>query len=789
MTPEKWKELKSIFDRAVELSTGERRIFLSELHDADLRSELGKMLETDQVDLYEFSPAKVVADDSPEPPLNIGRFKIVREIGRGGMGAVYLAERDDGEFAQKAALKVIKRGMDSDEIVGRFRSERQILAGLQHPNIARLLDGGTTREGQPYYAMEYIDGQPIDVYIREQEWNVRETLETFRKVCSAVTHAHRNLVVHRDLKPSNILVTDDGEPKLLDFGIAKILAPHDGLDTATQFGMMTPVYASPEQIRGGRITTASDVYSLGVILYELLTGSRPYETEGKPFTEAIEIVCGRQPRRPSETVGKAKSAEVGNGDSGSGRGPQLKGDLDNITLKALQKEPERRYQSVHELSEDIRRHLEGLPVTARVDSAGYRLRKFVKRNKIFVVSGTLVFFSMCTGVAVSLWQANRAEHQRMFAEKRFAEVRQLANNVVFKYHDAIAELPGSTGVRELLVSDALHYLDALAADSAGDRELQKELALAYLKLADAQGKIYSANIGDTEGSIESYRKAIGLLESITAADPQDVGAKRELVKAYDSLAFLLTRAGGGAEVRELVDKALVVHSSGPMEDVDKIQLVDLLIRVGDASNGFENNLAEHMKALPIAKELVDADPGNVEKLRAMVRVHQRISTDLQRLGDQAKEAGHPEKAESLFGRSLAHARLMFDGTQQIYKIEPGKPANVRYVALASINLGEALGRAGEHSEGVRLLGDAERITSENLRVDPKNSEARFDLMAVHETLGTLQKDAGETAAAAESFEKALALGEEISLTDPKNSEVKLMIAQYRKILQLLREGK
>jgi serine/threonine protein kinase/tetratricopeptide (TPR) repeat protein len=789
MNAERYRKLKEIFNRAAEMTVAEREDFLENACDSDtLRREVEKMLgfadAEDSEDAFEKNAFELFSGDGhTKIPEKIGNYKIIGEIGRGGMGAVYEAVREADNFTQKAALKVIKRGMDTDAIVRRFRHEQKILATLEHPNIARFLDGGMTAAGLPFYAMEFVEGEFIDDYCRAKNLSVNERLRLFRQVCSAVQYAHQNLVIHRDLKSKNILVTGDGAPKLLDFGIAKVLTPEttEEIGTATQFGMMTPAYASPEQILGKRIGTTSDVYSLGVILYELLTGQKPYRINSNSQIEIEKAVLHGEPARPSSVVLRplpiehnqtAEQNKQRTKDKGQ-RTKLLKGDLDNIILKALRKEPAERYASVGQFSEDIRRYLEGLPVRARPHTVSYRATKFIKRNRIAVTAAVLIFLSLCVGITVAIWQAHRAQQQRILAEKRFADVRQLANSVVFKYHDAIADLEGSTAVREMLVKDALQYLDALAADAGGDNELKKELALAYLKLGDAQGKIYAANIGDTEGALASYRKSVALLEEVVRNAPADAKAKIDLIKAYDSLAFLMTRAGGNS--RELVEKSLNLYDEleklEPAGDERRMQLVDLLIRYGDTAAGFENSLREHLKAQAVAEKLVAADPHNTEKLRQLVRTNQRIGTDYQRLGDKARQENKPDAAREFFRQSLEYQRRMFAETEKLYARAPEKPANRRYLALAYINLSDSLGRNGHAEDALEMLEKARRILEEHLRRDPKNNETKFDLAEIFNTFADLYSEKGDYENFSQYLRKAFELNEEIYARDPKNLEV------------------
>ena len=426
MTPERWQAAKALFDQALEKPLGSRESWLaSATPDADLRHEVESLLDALSGDADRFErPAAISLDDlarhadAPAFQTNdrAGPYRLVREIGRGGMGVVYKAYRDDDQFKKRVAIKTISRGMDSDVILRRFRRERQILARLEHPNIARMLDGGVTESGQPYFVLEFVEGQPLDVYCDNNRLALRERLLLFRQVSSAVQYAHANLVIHRDLKPSNILVTNDGTVKLLDFGIAKLLRddePDD--DGLTQSGLvpLTSGYASPEQVTGGAVTTASDVFSLGVVLYKVLAGRHPFAHD-KPSGDETR-------RRIVEIAPVAPSAAVGAGDVRLRRA--LRDDLDAIVLMALRKEPERRYKSVEQLAEDIERYLVGLPVVARPDSVGYRARKFLRRNRTVVAAGVVATVAVLAGLTTTAWQARiaRRERDRAIAEQARSE--------------------------------------------------------------------------------------------------------------------------------------------------------------------------------------------------------------------------------------------------------------------------------------------------------------------------------------------------------------------------------
>ncbi len=444
--PEKWGQLRELFRVAIEHEPQERAAFLDRAcpDDASLRAEIESLLAShDRAENFIEKPAFAdTVKAFAEPPAEqfagnrIGHYQVVREIGRGGMGTVYLARRADDQYQKLVAIKVVRRGMDTEDILRRFRNERQILATLDHPNIARLLDGGTTDDGLPYIVMDYVEGTPVTDYCDTHQLTTGARLRLFRTVCDAVQHAHQHLVVHRDLKPSNILITPDGTPKLLDFGIAKVLTPEPSTlpadHTLTELRVLTPDYASPEQVRGEKLATTSDVYSLGVVLYELLTGHRPYRSLNTPPHELARVICEQEPTKPSTTIYNVEIIKRGETEPQLSITPEsvsrardtqpdklrrrLSGDLDNIILAALRKEPARRYASVGQFSEDIRRHLDGLPVVARKDTFKYRATKFVRRNRLGVAVAGIVLLTLVGGLLATAWQARAARQEKARAE-------------------------------------------------------------------------------------------------------------------------------------------------------------------------------------------------------------------------------------------------------------------------------------------------------------------------------------------------------------------------------------
>jgi tetratricopeptide (TPR) repeat protein len=777
MNAERYQKIKDIFNRAAEMDAVERSYFLDKEcgGEAFLRVEIEKMLafadEETGEDALEKNAFEIFSAVESKMPEKIGNYRIIREIGRGGMGTVYEAVRENRDFRQKAAIKVIKRGMDTDAIVGRFRHEQKILASLEHPFIARFLDGGVTDDNLPFYAMEYVEGEFIDDYCRSRDLSVEEKLKLFRQVCSAVLYAHQNLVIHRDLKPKNILVTKDGTPKLLDFGIGKILTPdaEDEIGTATQFKMMTPAYASPEQIRGQRIGTTSDLYSLGVILYELLTGQKPYPIDLQSHFEIERAVLEIEPARPSSVV-KSKRK---NPKSKIQNPKFLRGDLDNIILKALRKDASERYLTVGQFSEDIRRYTEGKPVVARPHTFFYRAAKFFKRNRVPAAAAILVFLSLCAGMTVAFYEARRAERQRILAENRFSQVRQLANNVIFKYHDAIAALPGATATREMLVRDATVYLDNLASDATDNPELQCELARAYKKLGDVQGEQYGSNIGDTGGAVESYCKAASLLENIVAADDSNREAAFELIEVYESLFGVYMRTSEETAKVETLNKALHLSekliAAEPENANFRAQNVRLLILSGDRQI-VEKKLAFYEKALPPGEILYRLHSSDKEFIRLYMRLNQRLGTTHIWLGDAARKKNETAQATKFYASALPFHQKSAELAGELLQLEPQNTLFKRNYVVASNNLAEAFAKNGHRAETLEIMYRGLEVLREMSAVDARNTELKSDAAFAREKIAEMWTEFGETRKAIAEREKAIAMHTEIRRADEKNAE-------------------
>jgi non-specific serine/threonine protein kinase/serine/threonine-protein kinase len=534
MTPAHWQHVRGIVYAASQLETSRRARYLAEQCGGDraLREEVEDLLEALEKSSG-FLESSLIPDTPPaesvdQPPSQhigrrVGVYLLLEEIGRGGMGEVYRAIRVDGQFEQQVAVKLVRGGWDAEFILERFRQERQVLARLEHRNIARLLDGGTTPDGIPYLVMELIEGTPIDQYCRQRDLGIDARLQLFQDVCAAVHYAHQRLVIHRDIKPGNILVAADGVPKLLDFGIAKIVDPAGG-SGATMLLPMTPEYASPEQLCAEPVTTASDVYSLGVVLYVLLTGRLPYGVDRRNMAGMVRAATDSEPERPSDALVRGAAGDQVTPLLAKTR-RRLRGDLDTILLKALRKEPQHRYSSVEQFSEDIRREMRGLPVTARRGSWNYRAGKFFRRHKLGVLLAAVTLLAVLGGIAATVREARIAAANAQRAEKRFNDVRALATSNLFELNDALEKLPASAPARHLLIQRALEYLDKLRVENSGDRELMREMALAYQRIAELQGRFKGAGVGDVNSSVASYRNALALrsrLVEISRHDPDEV---------------------------------------------------------------------------------------------------------------------------------------------------------------------------------------------------------------------------------------------------------------------------
>jgi eukaryotic-like serine/threonine-protein kinase len=777
MQAERWQRLEEIFQSALDCAQQNRAVWLDTAcgSDFELRCEVDALLaayETGDLDFTRaaFAEALSVLERRAarvQEGQRIGPYRIVRELGRGGMSRVYLAARADQAFEKQVAIKIVEHGLDSEEVTRRFESERQILARLDHPNITRIIDGGTTADGLPFLVMDYVEGQPIDAYCDARGLDVEARLALFQGVCAAVHYAHQHLVIHRDIKPANVLVTSDGVPRLLDFGIAKLLAPRSQASEATRTVLrrLTPEYASPEQVRGEALTTASDVYSLGVLLYRLICGQSPYGASASSAQALERSICDDLPERPGIAAVRAQRAPPGTG-SPDRLGRQLAGDLDNIVLMALRKAPQRRYASVEQFSQDITRHLAKLPVLARADTASYRAGRFIVRHRIGVAASAAMILLLIAGVLGTSWQARVARAERARAQQQFNDVRRLATSLLFEFNSSIQNLPGATPARKLLVQRALEYLSKLAPQSQGDRSLQRELIEAYLKVGDLQGNPYEPNLGDTQGAADSYRKALVISAGLTEADANDAQAQRYLARSHQSLGEVLPLLGkaadGAAELRTAAEIFARLLERTPRDRELRVLLADCYQSLGDllGHSGLQNlgdragALESYVKATAVFDAMAAEDPAD-RKARAGAAVMRT------RVGDM-------QQAQGEVGAALENYRGALERAQSLAAEDPKNDRFRRILALSHRKLADLESQQGELGQALQNAHHAAEINRALAAADPDNAQASANFAESLTTLAHLLNNTGNPAGALERYRQANVILEKLSAAGPTN---------------------
>ena len=786
MRPERWQQVREVLDNAIALSADERGAYLDEVcsGDMELHAEVKSLLRShlEAGSVFLVNPAVDLKNFMPDAgPMasrvgrRIGVYLIMAEIGHGGMGEIYRAARADGQYDKQVAIKFVRGGFDTSFVLERFRHERQILASLDHPNIARLHDGGTTEDGVPYLVMELIEGTPIDQYCENRQLGIPERLVLFNQVCSAVQYAHQRLVIHRDIKPSNILVTGEGIPKLLDFGIAKILDSSAGAET-TLIRPMTPEYASPEQVRGEPITTATDVYSLGVLLYKLFTGKSPYPPKTRSPIEFAKAICETEPARPSSVAEPVKverlteDRRLSTNLAGSSKYTRaLKGDLDNIVLKTLRKEPTRRYGSVEQLAEDIRRHLCGLPVMATPDSASYRVSKFVHRHNAGVAAAALIAVAVAGGVGATLREARIAVLQRARAERRFSDVRKLANSFLFEFDDAIKNLPGSTPARSLVVKRALKYLDGLATEARGDRSLQAEIAYSYQKVAEVQGDPIFPNLGDPKGALESSRKSLAILETLSRDEPENEEDRRLLAGAHQQISDVLSFSGDTAGAVEHSGEALRLYeslpgkASNPKLQSERVTQTYHYANLVKSAGRLDEAEAEYRQAAELSRRMIAVSPSDPDG-----KVH--LATSLDGLGTVLQEKGDTAGALENRRRALAIR-------EELARLDPDNAHYRRQVAFSHHNVGLSLVEAGDLASALANYRTELNLFESLGAADPKDVQARRNRSLAHKQIGDVSMRTADVRGALSQYRAALELDRYLASVNPGNAQALLDLSR------------
>lgn len=737
-----WNEVKRLFGEALDLAPAERRAWLeTACPDVAIRAEVLSFLEEYEASEDFLEQPATLANAAleqlmpgPQAGQRIGPWRLARELGRGGMGVVFEAIRDGEDFQTRFALKLIRGGLPGDQLAQRFRYERIALSKLSHPGIAALVDGGATESGLPYLVMEYVEGVPIDRWCGQQDLDTRACVRLMLDVCRAVGHAHQRLVVHRDLKPSNILVTPEGRPKLLDFGIAKILGgdPAEGPE-ATRTGMyvLTPEYCSPEQVTGDTITTATDIYSLGVLLYVLLSRQRPYELEGLSPLEAMRRVVESDPRPPSAVAPAALR-------------PLLRGDLDQIVLRCLRKSPAERYLSADSLAADLEAWLDGRPVSAVPPSRTYKIRKWIRRHRGESAALAALALSILAGVAATAWQAREARLARDRAQQRALEIQQLSRSLVFEVHSALFNLPGSTEARALLLDRAMQFFDGAARTARQDPRLLLELAEGYRRLGNVLGSSFSDNLGRREEALRSFEKGLAAAAQARVASPP----------SYDSL-----RVHSGL----LVEAALAAGSLKRLDEAGRYasQLASVI-----------GEIDSRIPATPEARALAATNRSQLAMILSSLERREEAMKlyEAALAGFTSLPPGDADKPGNLSQQAFAYKRLgaLFLSTnltaaeehylraleieRRLLEREPGDNVLRYNITFALSDLGLIARNRNEMERSLRYFSEAAAIRDSFLAADPHNvrvlngaSNVHCHLAIVNASLGRFPEAHKETA--------------------------------------------
>jgi non-specific serine/threonine protein kinase/serine/threonine-protein kinase len=756
MTSERWGEVKTVLAGVLETDPRDRTATLDRLchDDADLRREVEALLSyEDKAEALlntVVAPGASLRAETPAPQ-TIGAYRVLRELGHGGMGVVYLGERADGQYRKQVAIKLITGGRNDAGMERRFRRERQILAQLEHHGIARLLDGGTTEEGQPYFVMEYVEGLPLADYCDGGRLGIAARLRLFLEVCDAVAYAHQQLIVHRDLKPGNILVTREGTPKLLDFGLGRVLDAEAGDEetTLTGFPLMTPAYASPEQVCGQPYTVSSDVYSLGVILYELLSGRRPYKVPTGSYLELARVISEHEPVPLSQAASPSPAGEAEKRSLAPAQlRRQLAGDLERIAAKALAKDPRIRYRDVRELAADLRRYLEGRPVLARPATVWYRAAKLLRRHRVAVPAVALAALLIAGFAATTWWEARRAQ-------RRFDQVRSLAHSVLFELHDAIAKLPGSTAARELLVRRALEYLQSLAREAGNNAALEREVAIGLERVGVVQGYLGESNLGHVGTALENFHKSREILERLRAGDPRDASLQHDYQRVSGELAVAYGTVGNFKKAAETARGSVATAEAGlRAEPMDFLAIEDLsaadsiLADVFTDQEQYSQSIPLRQRTEELARKLVELKPGDIEAARTLALAEKKLGALYGVTGRYQECRQEYERAREIDEQRCAR-----------YPMDTRAKLDLSYDYS---DLGWVAARLGSYDDALASHRRALVLRQEAATADPNDQRAASSVASSTDRIGIVLHKKGDLRGALTEFRRAATLYERLA---------------------------
>jgi serine/threonine protein kinase len=746
--PEKYQiesraRVEEIFDQIADLPVDARSQYFAEQNiDPATRREVEALMAFDSASSISLggdigAVAQLALAQLEPRAMHCGPYRLQDLLGRGGMGTVYLAERVDGELAQRVAIKLLPTASDDPLVRQRFLTERQILADLRHPNIATLLDAGHRDDGQPYLVMEYVEGKTIDAYCGQLD--TRQTITLFLQVCAAIGYLHRNLVVHRDLKPANIVVSTQGEPKLLDFGIAKLLDVKTN-STMTSMRMFTPDYASPEQVAGGPITTSSDIYSLGAVLYKLLTGASPHLFDDDSVGAVTKAICSGRIRPPSKLA------------------PQVNNDLEAIVMKALRREPQERYATIEQFSEDLENYLQSRAIRARKGDSWYRTRKLLHRHWLSLTATTLTLAGLSAGVLV-------INHQRAIAQSRFSDVRQLANLFLFDFERAIRDVPGTLDARKLVVTTSQQYLRRLRAESRHDPALDREIAESYERLANIQTSIQSAG-GESPGDTDSLLQSVKIRQRLGDDRAKNPALRRKYIELLSDLGYRYQDEHSAKEAARWADEAMdLSHKwvTAEPQNVDALAAATAAFMKGATTGEVGGQIASALGSLEKAvaygeraRALAPKDEALSFSLAEAYVIFCDLLVDLRRYSDALTQARH--------------------SLQLMEPLRVQHPDNSRFRVMfldANSAVGIAERRLGEtdprHLQSAApFLERAFALAGEAMRADPRNAQSKADFIVHCTRLALLLASLKKFDAAARTYESAYRVARELVVLDPKS---------------------